>query len=95
MPIHETCDDVSKCLFALICRHLSEEIWVTDKEGATVYVNPACERYYGVKSEFFLDKNVRELERQGYFYPAIAPMVTEQKREITQVQQTCTGKPCS
>lgn len=92
MPIHETCRDVSRCLFALICRHLSEEIWVTDKEGATVYVNPACERYYGVKSEFFLDKNVRELERQGYFYPAIAPMVTEQKREITQVQQTCTGK---
>ncbi|HHY38537.1 MAG TPA: sigma 54-interacting transcriptional regulator [Clostridia bacterium] len=87
-----TCQQVDRCLFGLICRHSYEEIWVTDKNGFTVYVNPACERYYGVKAEFFLGKNVRELEKHGYFYPAIAPLVMEQKREITHIQQTCVGK---
>lgn len=92
MLAHDTCEQVDRCLFGLICRHSYEEIWVTDKHGYTVYVNPACERYYGVKAEFFFGKNVRELEKRGYFYPAIAPLVMEQKREITQVQQTCVGK---
>lgn len=78
--------------FKLICDHSCDEIWVTDGHGNTLYVNPACEQFYGEKPEAFLGRNVRDLERDGYFHPAVAPIVIARKARVTLTQRTRTGK---
>jgi len=69
-----------------------DEIYVTDGEGKTLKVNKACERFYGLKAEDIVGKNVSELEKQGLFSPAITPLVLKEKKRITSVQTTKSGQ---
>lgn len=69
-----------------------DEIYVTDGNGITTRINRVGESYYGVKAEEMVGKNVRELEKQGYFSPSVVSIVLKEKRRVTIPQQTKTGK---
>ena len=69
-----------------------DEIYVTDGTGTTTSINKVGESYYGVKAEEMVGKNVRELEKLGYFSPSVVDIVLEEKRRITIPQKTKTGK---
>ncbi|NPV70704.1 MAG: sigma 54-interacting transcriptional regulator [Firmicutes bacterium] len=78
--------------YKVVCDHSCDEIWVTDAEGNTLYVNPACEELYGEKLENLIGRNVRDLELEGYFHPAVAPLVIAEKKSITLTQRIRTGR---
>lgn len=69
-----------------------DEIFVIDGAQKVVYVNPACERHYGVKASEFIGKPMEQLNELGYWSPAITPVVFAEKRQVTFNQKTSTGK---
>jgi PAS domain S-box-containing protein len=69
-----------------------DEIFVVNSKGIVVYVNDACERHYGLKPSDIIGKSIYSLSEEGYYAPAIAPVVFAEKKRITLEQQTNLGK---
>lgn len=69
-----------------------DEIFVTDATGDTVWVNKACERFYGIPARDLIGKNVKELETQGIFNPSLTRRVLSSGQKVTAVQGTVSGR---
>ncbi len=69
-----------------------DEIYVTDPDGKVIYVNRACERYYGARVEDMIGRTRDEISAKKYWTPRISPIAMAQKTSITLEQKTCLGK---
>ncbi|PEL00133.1 RNA polymerase subunit sigma-54 [Bacillus toyonensis] len=69
-----------------------DEIFVTDEQGIIVRVNSTCERHYQLAAEELVGKHVKELQKDGIFYPSATLEVIEKKRPIELVQTTKSGE---
>ncbi|HDX9493033.1 sigma 54-interacting transcriptional regulator [Bacillus thuringiensis] len=69
-----------------------DEIFVTDEQGIVVRVNSTCERHYQLAAEELVGKHVKELQKDGIFYPSATLEVIEKKRPIELVQTTKSGE---
>lgn len=69
-----------------------DEIFVTDEQGIVVRVNSTCERHYQLAAEELVGKHVKELQKDGIFYPSATLEVIEKKRPIELVQNTKSGE---
>lgn len=69
-----------------------DEVYVTDGQGNTLFANKACEKLYGVPSSYLIGRNVRELEKEGIFFPAITPKVLSERSPVVVVQDTSGGR---
>ncbi|KIL48192.1 sigma-54 interaction domain-containing protein [Jeotgalibacillus soli] len=67
-------------------------IFVSDAQGNTLRVSSACEQLWGKKRSEFIGLNVFDLEKQKVFYPSVTSMVLKEKRKISAIQKTSTGK---
>lgn len=78
--------------FHEIFRNSFDGIFVADGKGNTLMVNPGCERNYGLRADEMVGKNVSVFERKGYIKPVIASRVIAERRRISAVQHTHSGK---
>jgi len=101
MPLHEKSHpwqpqeplaDIHRDTLLKMLDHSYDEIFVTDARGTVIYVNPICERHYGLKSSAVLGRKAEALVREGYYSPPIIHKVLAQKRQVNLVQQTHIGK---
>lgn len=69
-----------------------DEIFVIDGEGVARRINKAGETYYGVPVEDMIGRSVLELEKEGYFSPSVTKMVFKEKKRVTIMQKTKSGK---
>lgn len=69
-----------------------DEIFVTDETGTCIRVNPSCERHYGLQGIELLGRNVFEMEEKKIFYPSATVMVLREKKPVTMIQSTSTGR---
>ncbi|MGA5663053.1 sigma-54 interaction domain-containing protein [Bacillus bombysepticus] len=69
-----------------------DEIFVTDEQGIVVRVNSTCERHYQLAAEELVGKHVKELQKDGIFYPSATLEVIEKKRPIELIQTTKSGE---
>ena len=69
-----------------------DEIFVTDANGIVIYVNPICERHYGIQSANVLGRKAESLVKEGYYSPPIIHQVLKKKRQVNIVQKTNIGK---
>ncbi len=69
-----------------------DEIFVTDEKGIVVRVNSTCERHYQLAAKELVGKHVKELQKDGIFYPSATLEVIEKKRPIELVQTTKSGE---
>jgi PAS domain S-box-containing protein len=67
-------------------------MFVADGKGTALRVSSACERLWGKKKEEFIGRNTLDFENEGVFTPSITRIVLEQKRKVSVVQKTCTGR---
>ncbi len=67
-------------------------LFVSDGNGKVLRVSSACERLWGIKQSNILKRNVFDLETEGVFSPSVTRLVIEQKKKISILQKTCTGK---
>ncbi|MBY6038047.1 sigma 54-interacting transcriptional regulator [Fictibacillus nanhaiensis] len=75
-----------------ILHSLKDDILVTNIEGIILKVSEVTGKIYGVDSESLVGKSVYDLEAQGLFTPILTPMVVKEKKKITFIQKTHTGK---
>lgn len=69
-----------------------DEIYVVDGEGFTRRVNKIGETYYGVDTSKIIGKHYSELEREGYYNPSVSRLVFQERKRVTVMQRTKTGK---
>ncbi|MGE6590592.1 sigma-54 interaction domain-containing protein [Bacillus mycoides] len=69
-----------------------DEIFVTDDKGIVVRVNSMCERHYQLSAKELVGKHVKELQKEGIFYPSATLEVIERKRPVELVQTTKSGE---
>jgi PAS domain S-box-containing protein len=69
-----------------------DEIFVTDEKGYVVRINSACEEHYQLKAKDIIGKHVKELQKEGIFYPSATLEVIEKKKPIELVQWTKSGR---
>lgn len=69
-----------------------DEIFVTDDKGIVVRVNSMCERHYQLSAKELIGKHVKELQKEGIFYPSATLEVIEKKRPVELVQTTKSGE---
>lgn len=69
-----------------------DEIFVTDSQGVVLLVNSACERLYDILAAQLIGKRVNELEQEGVFTPSVTPLVLKEKKRVTIIQETRTGR---
>ncbi|MFK4426607.1 sigma-54 interaction domain-containing protein [Bacillus mycoides] len=69
-----------------------DEIFVTDDKGIVVRVNSMCERHYQLSAKELVGKHVKELQKEGIFYPSATLEVIEKKRPVELVQTTKSGE---
>lgn len=72
--------------------HSYDEIFVTNEEGVCTLVNKACERFYGLSKEQLIGKTAQQLESEGIVSSSISHKVIKEKRRITSIQSTSTGR---
>jgi PAS domain S-box-containing protein len=75
-----------------ILEHSYDEIFVTDKNGITIYVNKACKRNYGVEPGEVIGQKAGQMATEGYCFPPITPIILQEKQRVTLEQETITGR---
>ncbi|MDM5153154.1 sigma 54-interacting transcriptional regulator [Bacillus sp. DX1.1] len=69
-----------------------DEIFVTDEQGIVVRVNSTCERHYQLPAEKLIGRHVKDLQKEGIFYPSATLEVIEKQKPIELVQTTKSGE---
>lgn len=64
---------------------LMDPIYITDSKGNTIWLNTAGEKEFGSK-ERLIGKNVKELEKSGFFKPSVNRQTLESGKSISLVQ---------
>jgi len=77
--------------FKMILDNSFDEIFVLNNKGIVIYVNDACKKNYGLDPSEMIGKNFHYLLEQGYYSPALAPVVFRDKKTMTVEQQTKSG----
>ena len=68
-----------------------DEIFVVNGKGIVIYVNEACKKNYGLDPCEVIGKTVNYLVSEGYYSPALAPIVFRDKKTVTVEQETRSG----
>lgn len=80
-------DDVKELL-----EYTTDAIFIDDMNGKTIWVNKACEEIYDIKKEDVIGKHIDSLEEERIFYPSVAKLVFEQKKQVTILHSNRNGK---
>lgn len=67
--------------------------YVSDGHGKTLFVNKAVEKTTGHSKEYFIGKNVLNLEKDGEFYPSAIEVALREQKEVTILQKLKNGEP--
>lgn len=81
-----------EAVFAAIMRYSKDGLFVTDHQGTVVMVNKATEDMVEFDISKILGKNVREIVKAGYYDKSVALEVLRQKKPISMIQTTKSGK---
>lgn len=82
-----------ECKYKKILDNSYDEIFVLDGKGEIFYVNEACIKHYGLKPSELIGKDVNEIIKKGYWYPAnLFPYSYHTKNNFTSEQSTILGK---
>ncbi|RST77666.1 PAS domain S-box protein [Siminovitchia acidinfaciens] len=69
-----------------------DEIFITDSEGHTLFVNSAGKALYGKKPEDIIGNAVNQLVKKGLFSPSLFPVVKKRNEKVSMIQRTISGK---
>lgn len=77
--------------FEVIGRYIYDGIYITDKNGKTLYVNKSYERITGLKAEEVVGYNVVDLMERGVYKNGVAPEVLKHKKQVNSVAEIRNG----
>ncbi len=74
--------------FIDVFNHIDDEILITDASARVIAVTPSCRKVYGLEPSEVIGKTIKEMELSGVHSPSATPIVLEQKKRITILQET-------
>jgi transcriptional regulator with PAS, ATPase and Fis domain len=76
-----------------IYEHYADDtIFIADGQGNVEFAGLGIHKTCGAPKDFFIGKNVRELEEEKYFYPSVTARILESRRPEVVRQRTRIGK---
>ena len=84
--------NLDKSFYIDILENSRNEIYVTNKDGKIIYVNPNSIKNYGLKPEDIIGKNNHDIWRGKWSPPAIQRCVEERRTIFAQQTYLITGK---
>lgn len=88
----ELVKDLNKDLRAILSTVYDEILVVNDKGELMRFSDNIIPDFWEIDLHELIGKNVLELEENGFFKPSVTRLVLEQKRKVSVVQETRTGK---
>src|SRR6056297_1713054 len=85
-------EDITKDQLFEILENIYNEVYVVDKNMTIIYINPACQRHYGLSPEDFIGKN-HEFIADKLWYPSVVSSIFREKRKMTAKHMTYMGYP--
>ncbi|RXT08763.1 sigma 54-interacting transcriptional regulator [Ammoniphilus sp. CFH 90114] len=85
-------EDIEYNELELIIRESFDEILVTDRQGTIKKISARCEELYGMPAERLIGKKTSELAHDAVFTPSLTPLVLQEKKKVSGIQMTKTGK---
>lgn len=85
-------EEYDKHFFKLVFEYLGEEIFVTDKNGKTLYVNPASVKTIGRPLSQIVGHNVEELVSEGLFSVSVTLEVINKRKTVNVLQKMQDGR---
>ncbi|MEN6348447.1 MAG: sigma 54-interacting transcriptional regulator [Syntrophomonas sp.] len=67
-------------------------LYITDKNGVTLRLNRSFEMISGVDGREFLGRDVADIEKEGIVSQSVSYQVLKQKKTVTIIQETKSGK---
>lgn len=78
--------------YETIINSVYDEIVVINAEGIVISINKACERFYNKKAEEIVGRHVKELVKEGVFWPSILETVCRTRSSESVLQTTEKGR---
>ena len=85
-------EEYDKQFYKLVFEYLGEEIYVTDKNGKTLYVNPASVKTIGKPIDQIVGRNVEDLVKDGFFSVSSTMEVIKKKKTVNVLQKMLDGR---
>jgi TyrR family helix-turn-helix protein/PAS domain S-box-containing protein len=71
---------------------INDAVFIDDEFGNAMWINKACEDLYKVKREDIIGKSVEFLEAEGIFFPSVAKLVLDKRKEVDIIHKNKEGK---
>ncbi|PWW31373.1 PAS domain S-box-containing protein [Cytobacillus oceanisediminis] len=78
--------------FTDILNSINDAIYITDKNGVTLWVNHISEVITQVPREKLIGRNVRDLEKERVFSPSVTRLAAEANSNVSTVQEVRDGR---
>src|SRR5690625_2112152 len=79
-------------LFLDILESIKDAIFISDHEGKTLWLNSASEAMCGVPKSKMMNRNVKDLEKEGLFNPSVLRITLEEGKNVSTVQTVNKGR---
>jgi PAS domain S-box-containing protein len=84
--------EISPHYFLEIFNSISDGIYISDKNGKTLWMNKASERMCERSRKEMIGKSVAELENEGIFSPSATKLTLESRQTVSTVQEMANGR---
>lgn len=78
--------------FSEILNSINDAVYITDKNGMTLWVNSTSEEMCNIPKEKLIGRSVQELEKEKVFTPSVTRLALEAKKNISTVQEMRDGR---
>jgi PAS domain S-box-containing protein len=78
--------------YKIMADNFGDEIFVTDGQGNTTFVNPAAVEVIGKPVYEIIGRNVKDLVEEGFFEPSVTEEVLRQQKTVSIIQKVRDGK---
>ncbi len=75
-----------------ILKHSHDGLWIMDGDGVTLHVSDSWEKFAGIKRDVMIGRSVYDIVKEGYFSDSAAIHVIQEKRLVSVVYETRTGR---
>lgn len=76
--------------FIKVLDAITDGILISDGKGEVLWLNKACQNLANISDADAVGKNIRDLEKQGFFFPSVTKLVLEKGTNVSIVQASNT-----
>lgn len=72
--------------FSKVLNAITDGILITNGNGEVIWLNRACRNLANISNDEAVGRDIRDLEKQGFFFPSVTKLVLEKRTTVSTVQ---------